>query len=90
MALTYTYTCDRCGAAQGTNHQMWGVSISFAHIGIGGSPTRKLEQLWCRKCMESQALLTGPENPVEQKPPLPTPTLEDIIREMIRCEMESR
>lgn len=37
--------------------------------------------------MEKDGLLQGKDNPKEQEPPAPQPTLEDIIRQIMREEI---
>jgi hypothetical protein len=39
--------------------------------------------------MEKHGLLQGDKNPKEQIPPIAPPTLEDIIRELVREEVQN-
>lgn len=82
--ITTIYKCDRCGAGQNTSDQFWRVDITIEtvekHIGHG-SPLGKGKH-WCRRCMEEYGLLP---NVTEDVTPIsPSPSLEDIIREIVR------
>lgn len=83
--ITTTYTCDRCGASQITDTQLWAVGVvvvswGFAPSSHGGRPTA----LWCRKCVDELQLLgrSKPETVITIAPL--DVTLEDKLREVIR------
>lgn len=88
MAITTTYKCDCCGYEKSESEQMWHIYIGLQHYGMQSS-IRDKEQLWCRPCVEKHDLLRGVSNPKEQNPPIISPTLEEIIREIIREEIHS-
>ena len=94
--ITTTYKCDNCGHEQKTREQMWDIGVSLRPNGgypgllSSGPPSPyekpKPEELWCRECVEKLGLL--PANggaPKEDTEPEP-PTLEDMIRQIVRGE----
>lgn len=87
--IVTTYTCDKCGKTQTEPKQMWELGIvareQTAHFGrwVG---TPKESALWCRSCVVKLGLLPSTEN--DPPKPTPTPTFEDMLREIIREEME--
>lgn len=86
MAIVTTYACDRCGHQQNSGEQMW-------DIGVGIQPTAqykpieylKGKSLWCRACVVGVLGLL-PKNNDDPPPPSPAPTLEDMIRQIVREE----
>jgi len=84
-----TVTCDRCGEIIPEKDQVWQIKLAYkcfptepdiSHI----QPRAE----WCRGCMEELGLLGNKykatiDNPV----PPPEPTLEDIIRAIVRAEI---
>lgn len=97
MAFSQTFTCDRCNHQQDSDDQMWSVAIAYKHGYAAESHLRYANnmyfqhgKLWCRKCMEELQLLGGmlaiPELGEAEKVK-PAPTLEDIIREIVREEI---
>lgn len=85
MAVEIKYVCDKCGHTQATDDQMWsiGIAIVWARGTLSDSNLNK-KQLWCRACIEKLGLL--PPKPPAVKPD-PAPTLEDMIREIVREEI---
>lgn len=85
-----TYTCDRCGADCKLD-RFWTLSIIYAH-GVNlykPTATTKGEAGWCRACMVKAGLLPNCEDvPPEQVPETP-PTIEDLIRQIVRGEVEA-
>ena len=83
--IVTTYTCARCGHAQTTNGQMWTIRVSVSHgTSASNYPSTTRDALWCRKYVEEKALL--PSNPPIDPPP-ELPTIEDLIREIVREEL---
>lgn len=85
MKIT-TYICDNCKTQDTTNKiDLITVKIVlFDH----SSPVRQSQ--WCRRCLASYGLVgiqEDPKNPVIKIEP--SPTLEDLIREIIREEIQS-
>lgn len=88
MAIKTTWTCDKCGHSQDTGAQMWGIRLHVNHMTYDDGPSSsKHDALWCRDCTEGAHLLP-PYDKDETKhiPPVP-PTLEDLIREIVRSEL---
>ena len=97
--IVTTYTCDKCGHAQNKNDQMWDIGVVIGHHAsiygrdrtpasiYGRDRTPNPVQLWCRDCIEELGLLP-PGGGAKDAPPLPDPppTLEDMIREIVRQE----
>ena len=78
------YICDRCKAEQPTAEQFWKVGIQVHTINSQPRPydTGPTAQ-WCRECVEDMGILpTFKEGKVVD----PKPTLEDMIREIVREE----
>ena len=91
MAKNVSYTCDRCNHTQDTEEQMWETGVLLRHTGsrqhYSINFTPQFEQLWCRKCVESIGLLAPPKS--ERKEPIPSPTLEDMIRDIVSEEISN-
>ncbi len=89
--IVTTYTCDKCGHEQNHDVQMWDIGITVRekpsknYSQYANSP--KESALWCRKCTQSLGLL--PQKKTDPPTPKPTPTFEDMIREIIQEEMDS-
>ena len=101
--ITTTYTCDRCKKAQDTPNQMWRVGFKVASADNRHSSNGRAEDatpsdysmqlanasLWCRECIDSLQLLgIQAKKPVETAP-APEVTLEEMLREIIRMEIEA-
>lgn len=83
------YTCDRCSREQADSKDR---PVEYGDVrvgyGFGYGETQRVAALWCRPCMEEFHLLTSP--PREGVPvTTPQPSLEDILRAIIREEMQS-
>lgn len=83
------FTCDRCGREQADSKdkpvQYGDVRVGY---GLGYAETQVVAVLWCRPCMEEFHLLTS--KPLEgEEPKAPQPSLEDILRAIIREEMQA-
>ena len=85
MSVVITYTCDRCGHTQNNSDQMWRTGVFIGHINYPVGEQNAA--IWCRKCIESVGLL--PPNPplVTEATQPKKPTLEELIRELIREEL---
>ena len=88
---TVIFKCDRCGAtAEDDKNFLKRVAVGV-NWGYGfQAADRKLEAEWCRECL-IKAGLHSPQNEADEKiaPPVP-PTLEDLIRDIVREEIEQR
>ena len=86
MSVKTTYTCDRCGHSQETNEQLWTLTASLNSFLLTYSTTKK-SALWCRNCVEQFGLLPIIEKE-KNKVIEPGPTLEDLLRAIIRSEIK--
>jgi hypothetical protein len=87
MSIVTTYTCDRCGHSQNDSDQMWNVVVSITH-NVHSEPgyyDGRHRVLWCRGCTEHFGLVPA-RRPAGTPEPI-LPTLEDMIREIVREEM---
>ena len=85
---TVTLKCDRCGAtAENDKNFLKQVAVGV-NWGYGfQAADRKLEAEWCRECL-IKAGLHSPQNEADEKiAPLVPPTLEDLVRDIVRDEM---
>ncbi len=88
MTTKTYYHCDRCGSIHDSNEQMWIMSASLRNArNPSDRHPREKQQDWCRKCVEQFGWL--PVSSVEKSDHVivPPPTLEDIIREIVRSEL---
>ena len=87
MAVEIRYICDKCGHIQSTDVQMWGIGVALRwnNAPFGDSDVQR-KALWCRSCVEGIGLLVSKPSSGAQ-PTSPEPTLEDMIREIIRSEV---
>jgi hypothetical protein len=89
--ITTTYKCDRCGAEQTNPEQMWNVGISCKHADSSYGmmfDTPHHQELWCRKCCDELQIIGRPIVHKDQ-PAAPMVTLEEMIREIMREEIEA-
>jgi len=86
---TTTYKCDRCGA-EDTNNK---IEISPIWFGYGDYITdvkrRAENKEWCLKCRIEIGLQKPRSDAPEAKPIEPEPTLEDMIRMIVRDEIQN-
>lgn len=91
MGIKTEYVCDNCGHTQNTSEQMWEVGIACRHLDGVGAPgwerhaVKQKNALWCRECVLKAGILVQPR-PIKYTES--EPTLEDLIREIVRQEME--
>lgn len=83
-----TYICDKCKAQQDTSDQMWNIAVRCTHSPYSYVATDyqqpTMRALWCRKCAdEFQLIATRRDILPEAKP-----GLEDLLRELIREEIQ--
>ena len=86
---TVILKCDRCGAtAENDKDFLKHVAVGVNWGGYGfQAADRKLEADWCRECLIKTGLCR-PQNEADEKiaPPAP-PTLEDLVRDIVREEL---
>lgn len=86
MSVQTTYTCDRCGAKQDTYNQFWVVSVRVTSFdALPSNYDRGKSAHWCRACCEMYGILPHTK---ECTVITPEPTLEDLIREIVREEVQ--
>lgn len=92
MSRRTIYKCDRCGKEQDSPDQMWLVGFVVTSDLYRSTyrvfdPDFNHRREWCRACVEEFDLV-----PRVQTKPLPVgepqKTLEDLIREIVREEVE--
>lgn len=91
MGIETKYSCDKCGHSQPTASQMWHICIGYGSLESNHAPAyyETHQQMWCRNCMENQGILRGDNNPKEKIPSEPSPTLDDILRQIMREEISN-
>lgn len=85
------YICDRCKKEQPTSNQFWVVGIMCnSYPAYDENFTRSRAQ-WCRSCVNEVGLLyERPLTKEAEKIVSPAfPTIEDMIREIIRSEIST-
>lgn len=85
MASVTTYTCDRCAKESTDNGFLHQVSIVVRkHYG----ECVRHGQEWCSECITSVGIeLPSVHGRSNDTAPIPQPTIEDIIREIVRSEL---
>lgn len=88
MSIQTIYKCDKCHAEQPTIDQFWEVGVSaqcLSSQSLSGPRyvSSKHSMHVCRSCLESLGIHVRAE-PGKVAPP--APTLEDLIREIVRQE----
>lgn len=96
MSRTYIHKCDRCGKEETNNEfkpktfQLWNVSIYVTERPVATYDPPQHREEWCRECCVAVGIL-GPyneaDNEVVKKAPSP-PSFEDLLRDMIREEIQ--
>lgn len=91
--IVTTYTCDKCGHEQTDDEQMWDIGVSVAYHSFAQRDNYRKEpvkkELWCRACVVKLGLLSTSSVTSDPSQPETPLTLEDIIREIIREEIDS-
>ena len=91
--ITTTYQCDRCGAISvgQDEHDLKAITIGICsamtyHYSLSDFSNRTA--YWCRKC-RVEVGIEHPNRAKDVTPIAPSPTLEELIREMVREEIEA-
>jgi len=87
MATKTTYACDRCGAIFDDRNMLKCVSAGVGDYSGENSWFKSFHQDWCFECLKVLGLPYGWRKDQYPKDDAPTPTLEDMIREIVRSEM---
>lgn len=90
MSRITTYKCDRCKKSSETNKDLdlERVRVVWGDYSGAGSYKQEHSAEWCKPCR----IETGIENPNHDKavaPIIPPPTLDDLIREICREEIDA-
>ena len=90
--IVTTYTCDKCGHEQIGSDQMWNIGISVTVYSRTPQYSHSREplkgELWCRPCVVKLGLLPTSEAVNDPPQPDPVPTFEEMIREIIKEEID--
>ena len=87
---TTTYKCDKCGAEDTTN------KIGLVDVGVftggyrrfgSGSGNYEYCKEWCYQCRLKTGL-EQPKKPADAPAEVTRPTLEDMVREIVREEIQ--
>jgi len=92
--ITTIQTCDRCKRDLEKGESLIAVGVVYC-FGPSISPysgstihSSDSEAQWCRTCMIKMGLLHHDAHGNQVKTPEPLPTLEDLIREIVREEIQ--
>jgi len=83
--ITTIYKCDKCGAEQTNNDQFWSITVFVENASVNYRKGWQGIQV-CRSCLGSLNIF--PTKTKASDPAAPPPTLEDLIREIVRSEQE--
>jgi hypothetical protein len=89
MSHTTTWMCDRC--KESSNDRK---ALALETIGIRWNQYQSASQSlihqaeWCVKCRVEMGVV-GPSHDPNAQPIAPPPTLEDVIRELIKEEIDN-
>ena len=83
MAVKHIYICDKCGHEQSDTNQFWTVGVTANHATCPKEEfvDGKFMQV-CRPCLESFGIHVRHKQKDETPPPIPT--VEDLIRDLVR------
>ena len=87
MSKLTTYTCDRCKKTSEKPNFLHSITVMVgSRYGNNNGPTVE----WCRACVVEAGITSWTPSPPLKKEDLPEAlSVEDLIREIIREEMES-
>lgn len=85
-----TKTCDRCPASGDEQFELFRVTVGIKHNGTMNylQDTAKRGQDWCRVCCIEMGVFP-PLQRVDATPIVPEPTLEEMIKLIIREEIKT-
>lgn len=92
---TTTYKCDRCGRENTVDYHTTERELDLETISVGTGKyhydkSHRGGQEWCKKC-RIEVGIDSPEKAMPEAVPLdPLPTLEDMIREIVREEIQNQ
>jgi hypothetical protein len=88
MSTKTTYACDRCKSEFSDRKAIKCVSAGVGEYVGSDAWFKSFRQDWCHGCLNEFGLASTPKEKTTLNPPNP-PTLEDVIREIIRHEVQS-
>jgi hypothetical protein len=95
MAHSTTFTCDRCGETAVDNQQFLmqirvQIESPYALRNGGFANSNAPTAAWCKKCLVRFGLIDVDKTnlPAPDAPEVP-PSLEEILREIVRDEIEA-
>lgn len=95
MSITTVYKCDRCGKEADNPHDYYHVGVLLNSVYMAtGRWSASHQQQWCTSCCEKVGIRGSlarfhKENEPKEAPP-PAPTLEDMVRALIREELDNQ
>lgn len=89
--INVTYKCDRCGEGQESRVEsggfppLWEISILCEPIDshVRYHPLKRQSAQWCNSCVEKMQVIRPL---IAADAPTPAPTIEDIIRDLVKQE----
>ena len=86
--ITTIRTCDRCKKEVEEKDQLWNIAINYQCYPKPAESYLPPKVQWCRPCMEEMGLLGEKfQSTVHNPIPSPAPTLEELVREIVREEI---
>lgn len=93
MAVTVTYSCDRCEHSQTNPEQprmmrsvIFGFANSLHDTTLSQYTHTKHQKMWCDSCLKEVGLIEKPKK--EQTAVYVAPTFEEMLREIMREEIQ--
>lgn len=87
MSHTITYRCDKCAHEQHDHDQFWALSVSIHPWASSGETSTSIKKMdLCRRCVEDLGMLPPAYDRKPPAPPAP-PSIEDIVRDIVREEI---
>jgi len=87
MGTQVTFTCDRCKKVLASEDALWEVALTCeSRNGYRShyfTPTKQQKAEWCRPCVDEMGVFVGL---IRAETPEQPPTIENIIREIVREE----
>lgn len=87
MSTKTTYACDRCNKEFIDRKELKCVSAGVGDYSGSDSWYKSFRQDWCLACLDEFGLPHENAKKIVTEPPLPQPTLDDMIRAFIRNEL---
>lgn len=85
--ITTIYKCDKCGHQQITQKQMYEIQVTRRPLELPHGHSLEKSAHWCRMCMEAAHIYPPASHKEAGKELPPPPTLEDLVRQIVREEV---